>query len=348
MIIKDREIGMHKPPFLIAEMSGNHGGSLERALKIIELAAKSGCDAIKFQSFLHNKMTLNIPRDEFFVKDINSPWNNVHLHDLYHSGEVPFSWYKDFFDEAKRQNIICFSSVFDFESLEALEKYDPPAYKIASCEIGYIDLIEKVGQTQKPIFISTGMANLNEIETVMETLYKNNVKKDNIALFKCTTDYPADPKDSNLKTITTMRDLFDVEIGLSDHTQGMAAPLLSIAYGSSFVEKHFVDLKDEKAIDGSFSMLPNEIKKLKIELTNAWKSIGEVKFGPTLDEEINIKYKRSLYFNKSLPIGHVLTNDDLICIRPNLGLKPIYKNKLIGKKLIKKVNFGDPTSFDFI
>lgn len=348
MKLIDKEINNKMPPYLIAEISGNHGGSLDRALRLIELASQSGCDAIKFQSFLHNKMTLNIPRDEFIVKDVNSPWNDVHLHSLYKQGEVPFDWYKEFFAEAKKNNITCFSSVFDLESLDALEKCDPPAYKIASCEVGYVQLIEKVAQTKKPIFISTGMATLNEIECAIEILEKNNVNKQNIALFKCTTDYPADPKDSNLKTIKTMKDLFNVEVGLSDHTHGLAAPLLSIAYGASFIEKHFVDLRDEKAIDGSFSMLPNEMKALKIELNNAWKSMGEVKFGPTSNEEINLKYKRSLYFNKSLPAGHIITNDDLICIRPNLGLKPIDKEKIVGKTLSKDAKYGDPTNFDFI
>jgi pseudaminic acid synthase len=345
MKILNRTISNDNPPFLIAEMSGNHGGNLERALKLVELAADCGCDAIKLQTFSLDEMTMDIDRDEFKVLAVNSPWNGSHLYNLYKMAELPREWHEPIIEKSKQHGIICFSSVFDINSLHFLESLDALAYKIASCEIGDLRLIEEVAKTLKPIFISTGMATLSEIEDAVSLIAQIHGSVENLCIFKCTTDYPAKPKDSNVSTIKYLRDLFGAEVGLSDHTMGIGVATLSIAFGATVIEKHFVDVRDEAAIDSRFSMLPDEMKQLRKELNSAWQAVGKTCFGPSESEKVNLKYKRSLYFKKDLKSGDVITEQDIISIRPAFGLEPKFWKNIIGLKLSKNVNRGDPVSF---
>lgn len=344
--IQDKEIGIHEKPFIIAEMSGNHNESLDRALAIVDAAADAGADAVKIQTYTADTITLNVNKNEFTISDPKSLWYGKSLYDLYKQAHTPWEWHDEIFNRCKEKNIICFSSPFDETAVDFLEKIGPPCYKIASFENNHIPLIKKVARTGKPIILSTGMASLSDIEKAVFAAKEAGCN--DLILLKCTSSYPADPAETNLNTIPNMRDLFGCEIGLSDHTLGIGVAVSSIALGATVIEKHFTLSRDEGGVDSAFSIEPHELKNLVEETERAWRSLGEVFYGPTNSEKNSLKFRRSLYIAKDMDIGDELNSENLKVIRPGYGLDPEFKEILIGKKVKMKVDKGTPMSWELV
>jgi len=346
MKILNRKINKNNPPFIIAELSGNHKGSLARALKIIDKAKEAGASAIKLQTFDLNEMTINFKSKDFIINDKSSPWYKKNLYQLYKKAQTPRSWHKKIFKYSKKIGIICFSSVFDLKSLAFLEKLNAPAYKIASFENNHFPLIEKVAATKKPVIISTGMARIDEIKEIVKIFkLKNN---NNFALLKCTSSYPTNPKESNIIAIETLNKKFRCEVGLSDHTEGIGASVASIAVGASIIEKHIVLKKNDGSVDEAFSLSPLEFKNLVNEVNNAWLSLGKKYLGPTKNEKNTLKFRRSIYVIKNSKKGDTLSNKNIKIIRPSYGLHPKFFSRLIGKKFKKTVRKGMPFKMSMI
>ena len=346
MKILNRKINKNNPPFIIAELSGNHKGSLARALKIIDKAKEAGASAIKLQTFDLNEMTINFKSKDFIINDKSSPWYKKNLYQLYKKAQTPRSWHKKIFKYSKKIGIICFSSVFDLKSLAFLEKLNAPAYKIASFENNHFPLIEKVAATKKPVIISTGMARIDEIKEIVKIFkLKNN---NNFALLKCTSSYPTNPKESNIIAIETLNKKFRCEVGLSDHTEGIGASVASIAVGASIIEKHIVLKKNDGSVDEAFSLSPLEFKNLVNEANNAWLSLGKKYLGPTKNEKNTLKFRRSIYVIKNSKKGDTLSNKNIKIIRPSYGLHPKFFSRLIGKKFKKTVRKGMPFKMSMI
>ena len=346
MKILNRKINKNNPPFIIAELSGNHKGSLVRALKIIDKAKEAGASAIKLQTFDLNEMTINFRSKDFIINDKSSPWYKKNLYQLYKKAQTPRDWHKKIFKYSKKIGIICFSSVFDLKSLAFLEKLNAPAYKIASFENNHFPLIEKVAATKKPVIISTGMARIDEKKEIVKIFkLKNN---NNFALLKCTSSYPTNPKESNIIAIETLNKKFRCEVGLSDHTEGIGASVASIAVGASIIEKHIVLKKNDGSVDESFSLSPLEFKNLVNEVNNAWLSLGKKYLGPTKNEKNTLKFRRSIYVIKNSKKGDTLSNKNIKIIRPSYGLHPKFFSRLIGKKFKKTVRKGMPFKMSMI
>lgn len=344
--IGNKEIGSHSKPFIIAEMSGNHNQSLDRALYLVELAAKSGADAIKLQTYTPDTITLDVYTNEFFINNENSLWKGQSLYHLYKQAYTPWEWHKEIFDYAKKLGILAFSSPFDETAVDFLETLDVPAYKIASFENIDIPLISKVAKTGKTIIISTGMANIAEIDEAVRTI--KNEGNNQIILLKCTSSYPSTPENSNLATISHMKELFNTEVGLSDHTMGIGVSIASIAFGATVIEKHFTTARADGGVDSAFSMEPNEFKMLVEETKRAWQGIGKIKYGPTKSEENSLTDRRSLYVGQDMKAGDIFTKDNLRDIRPGFGLHTRYFDILLGKTIKKDTKKGTALSWDLI
>lgn len=339
-------IGLNHPPFIIAEMSGNHNQSLDRALAIVDSAAKTGAQALKIQTYTQDTMTLNLSHGEFFIQDKNSLWKGRSLYDLYGEAMTPWEWHKAIKDRCESQGMEFFSTPFDLTAVDFLEDLGVSFYKIASFENTDIRLIKRVARTKKPIIISTGMATVSELGEAVEAIRSEG--NNQIILLKCTSSYPSTPKDANLKTIQALRDIFSVEVGLSDHTMGIGVAIASIPLGASVVEKHFTLDRKEGGVDSAFSMEPHEFKQMVEECRVAWQSIGRVSFERSESEKKSIIFRRSIYFSKDLKAGEVITEDHIKAIRPSHGLPTKYFDLLIGKKVKVDVKLGTPTSFDLI
>ncbi|MDA7637790.1 pseudaminic acid synthase [Candidatus Pelagibacter sp.] len=337
--IKKRIISKNHKPFIIAEMSGNHNGSLSKALKIVDLAAEAGVDAIKLQTFTAETITMKGSRKEFFIKDKKNIWKNNSLYDLYKKAETPWEWHKKIFDRAKNKKLIYFSSPFDETAVDFLEKLNVPMYKIASFESNHFPLLKKIAKTGKPVIMSTGLATLDEIKDSVEHLRKNGCKQ--LALLKCTSSYPANPTDLNLISIQKLKKIFKCEVGFSDHSLGIGASITAIAYGATIIEKHFT-LKKDVGLDGFFSSEVKEMKRMREESIISWLSKGKIFFGPSKSEKIFKKYRRSIYCLKNIKKGEVFSPLNVKVIRPNLGLHPKYYPSLIGKKSKKNIKPGEP------
>ncbi|WP_020675717.1 pseudaminic acid synthase [Geopsychrobacter electrodiphilus] len=346
MKIGNRRIGTEHPPFIIAEMSGNHNNSLERALEIVEAAAKSGAHALKLQTYTADTMTLDIAEGEFFIEDPNSLWQGRTLYDLYQEAHTPWEWHKPIFDRCKELGIICFSTPFDATSVDFLEGLDVPCYKIASFENTDIPLIRKVAATGKPMIISTGMATIAELDETVRAVREAGCK--DLILLKCTSTYPATPENTNLLTIPHMRDLFGCEVGLSDHTMGIGGAVAAVALGASVIEKHFTLRRADGGVDSTFSLEPQEIEALVIESERAWQSLGQISYGPTEKEKNSLVFRRSLYVVRDMMEGEFFTLENMRCIRPGLGLSPKVFDTLLGKRIKKSVKKGTPVSWDLI
>jgi len=331
------------PPFIIAEMSGNHNQSLERALEIVEAAARTGAHAIKLQTYTADTMTLNLKEREFFISDDNSPWKGQSLYDLYKIAHTPWDWHKPIFAHARKLGLICFSTPFDETSVDFLEKLGSPAYKIASFENTDIPLIKRVAATGKPLIISTGMATQEELDESVDEARKAGCK--NLILLKCTSTYPATPENSNLLTIPYLRDRYGCEIGLSDHTLGIGVAVASVALGATVIEKHFTLRRADGGVDSAFSMEPEEMKELVEETGRAWESLGKAYVGPTKAEKSSITFRRSLYIVKDMKAGDVLTKENVRSIRPGLGLPPKHLDGIMGRKLKIDVQKGTALSW---
>lgn len=338
--IAGRPIGPNHPPFVIAEMSGNHNQSLDRALEIVRAAARSGAHALKLQTYTADTMTLDLAQGEFVISDPNSLWKGRSLHDLFCEAHTPWEWHKPIFDLARELGMLAFSTPFDETAVDFLETLDVPCYKVASFENTDIPLIRKVAATGKPLIISTGMATLAELDETVRAARAAGCEQ--IVLLKCTSSYPASPANSHLRTIAHLRDLFACEVGLSDHTLGIGAAIASIALGASVIEKHFTLRRADGGVDSAFSLEPEEMASLVCESERAWQALGEIRYGPTAAEEKARQRRRSLYVVKDLQAGDALTADNLRAIRPGLGLPPKMLEVVLGKRVNQPVKAGTP------
>ena len=344
MKISTQLIGINYPPFIIAEMSGNHNQSLERALQIVEGAAKTGAHAIKLQTYTADTMTLDLKEREFFISDEKSPWKGQSLYDLYKIAHTPWDWHKPIFDHAKKLGLICFSTPFDETSVNFLEKLGAPAYKIASFENTDIPLIKRVAGTGKPLIISTGMVTQDELDESVNAARQAGCK--DLILLKCTSTYPATPENSNLLTIPHLSERYRCEVGLSDHTLGIGAAISSVALGATVIEKHFTLKRADGGVDSTFSMEPAEMKELVEETARAWQSLGKVYVGPTEAEKASIAFRRSLYIVKDMKLGDVLTKENVRAIRPGLGIPIKYLDQVLGRPVRVQVARGTPPELE--
>lgn len=344
--IGGRFVGSAYEPFIIAEMSGNHNQSLERALHIVDLAAEAGADAVKLQTYTPDTMTLDIYTGEFFIESDSNLWKGQSLYNLYKEAYTPWEWHEAIFNRCKEHGMIAFSSPFDETAVDFLETLNVPAYKIASFENVDIPLIKKVAATGKPVIISTGMASIAEIDEAVQAFRSQG--NNQIILLKCTSTYPATPENSNVVTIPHMRDLFEVEVGLSDHTMGIGTSVAAVTLGAVVIEKHFTTSREDGGVDAAFSLEPQELKMLVEETKRAWLSLGRIQYGPTGAERASLEYRRSLYIVKSLKVGDVLTKENVRVIRPGHGLAPKYLDLVLGKTVKVDVEKGMPLSFDIL
>lgn len=346
MKIGNRKIGRSDKPFIIAEMSGNHNQSLERALKIVDLAAEAGADAVKLQTYTPDTMTLDIHTDEFFIESDTNLWKGQSLYNLYKEAYTPWEWHEAIFNRCKEHGMLGFSSPFDETAVDFLETLDVPAYKIASFENVDIPLIKKIAATGKPIILSTGMASIAELDEAVQAVRSQGNHQ--LVLLKCTSTYPATPKNSNLATIPHMRELFDVEVGLSDHTMGVGTSIAAVTLGATVIEKHFTISRAEGGVDAAFSMEPHELKLLVEETKRAWSSLGTITYGPTDAEKSSLEHRRSLYIGTDLKAGDILTQDNVRVIRPGHGLAPKHLELVLGKTIKADVAKGTPLSWELL
>lgn len=331
--------------FIIAEMSGNHNQSLERALELVKAAADSGVDALKIQTYTQDTMTLDCDGSDFVIKDKNSLWCGEKLYDLYKKASTPYEWHKPIFDKCKELGIVGFSTPFDISSVDFLESLNCPIYKIASFENGDIPLIKRVAQTKKPVIISLGMIGLEEIKEAVETLRSNGCL--DLTILKCTSSYPAKVENSNLLTIKDLKEKFpDCKVGLSDHTLGIGAAIASVALGAEVIEKHFTLSRADGGVDSAFSMEPTEMKQLVEECRNAYKALGKVSYELSESEQKSLKFRRSLYVAKDIQKGEQLTEENIRSIRPGYGLHPRYFDGLLGKVAQQALKFGEPLKLE--
>lgn len=344
--IANKSIGPDHPPFVIAEMSGNHNQSLERALEIVEAAAKTGAHALKIQTYTPDTMTLDLDEREFHISDPNSLWAGTSLYKLYGEAYTPWEWHKPIFDRARELGIIPFSTPFDATSVDFLESLDVPCYKIASFENTDLPLIRRVAATGKPLIISTGMASIAELDDTVRAAREAGCK--DLILLKCTSTYPATAENTNILTIPHLRELFDCEVGLSDHTMGVGVSVASVALGATVVEKHFTLSRADGGVDSTFSMEPAEMGQLVVETERAWQALGHVSYGATEAEKKSIQFRRSLYVVKNIKAGDVLTKENVRAIRPGLGLPTKYFEVLMGKKVARDVMRGTAVQWDLL
>jgi len=346
MKIGNNLIGRNNSPFIIAEMSGNHNKSLDRALKIVDEAARSGAHAIKLQTYTADTMTINISDGDFFINDESSLWNNKSLYDLYKQAYTPWEWHMPIMQRASDLGMVCFSSPFDESAVDFLEELNVPAYKIASFENNHIPLIKKVASTGKTLIISTGMTTISELDEAVTAARESGCK--DLILLKCTSSYPATPEDSNILTIPHMRELFGCEVGLSDHTMGIGTSIAAVAHGATVIEKHFTLARSDGGVDSVFSLEPDELKSLVIETKRAWQSIGSVAYGGTDSEKKSKIFRRSLYVVENMKVGDVFTEKNIRIIRPGLGLSPKYYGNFLGKKASKDIKKGTAICWDLL
>jgi N-acetylneuraminate synthase len=340
------KVGNEHPPFIIAEMSGNHNQSLDRALAIVEAAAIAGAQALKLQTYTADTITLDVHKNEFQIQDGNSLWNGKSLYSLYKEAYTPWEWHEPIMKRANELGMVCFSSPFDETAVDFLATLNVPAYKIASFENIHIPLIRKVAATGKPLIISTGMASLAELNDAVSAAREAGCK--DIILLKCTSTYPALPVNSNIATIPHMKNLFECQIGLSDHTMGVGVAVAAVSLGATVVEKHFTLSRADGGVDSAFSLEPEELKSLVIETERAWQSIGNIKYGPTKAEEKSLVFRRSLYISKDVKSGDTLTRENLSCVRPGLGMAPKYFDQVIGLKVNHDAVKGTPLTWELL
>lgn len=342
----DRSVGEGFPPFIVAELSGNHKSSLERTMALVEAAARCGVDAIKLQTYTADTMTISCDEPAFRVNEQDSLWKGRTLHDLYQEGSLPWEWHAEIFSRCRELGLCAFSTPFDPTAVDFLEKLDVPAYKIASQEILDLQLIRRVAGTGKPLIISSGMANIAEIDEAVRTARCAGCK--DLVLLKCTSTYPATPQDSHLRTIPHMRDLFNVQTGLSDHTLGIGTAIAAIAQGAVLIEKHFTLDRKDGSLDGAFSAEPAEMTTLVIETKKAWQALGQIHYGPVQKEQESLRYRRSLYLIKDLNAGDKLDQDSVRAIRPGEGLAPRYIDLVLGRSITRTAKRGTPLTWDLI
>lgn len=346
MKIRDREVGRHTRPYVIAEMSGNHNQSLDRALKIVEAAAASGAHAIKLQTYTAETMTLDVREPGFVVEDEKSLWAGRQLYDLYEEAHTPWEWHLPIMERAAALGLDCFSTPFDETAVDFLESLHVSAYKIASFENTDLPLIRRVARTGKPMIISSGMATLAELDEAVRAAREEGCR--DLVLLKCTSTYPATPEHTNLMSIPHLRAIFDCEVGLSDHTMGIGAAVAAVALGASVVEKHFTLARADGGVDSTFSLEPAELASLVVETERAWQALGKVQFGATEREQKSMIFRRSLYVAQDMKAGDQLTPQNLRAVRPGFGLPPKYYATLLGRRVGRDVKRGTPASWELL
>ncbi|MDX7784988.1 MULTISPECIES: pseudaminic acid synthase [Aeromonas] len=344
MTINGRKIGPDYPPYIIAELSANHNGDINRAFAIMEEAKKAGADAIKLQTYTADTITLECDSEEFQIH--GGLWDGKNLYQLYKEAQMPWEWHQPLFEKAKELGITIFSSPFDFTAVDLLEDLDAPAYKIASFELIDLPLIKRVAQTGKPMIMSTGMANAEEIAEAIATAQSNGCQE--LVVLHCVSGYPAPADQYNLRTIADMAERFGVLSGLSDHTIDNATAVAAVALGACLIEKHVTMDRNGGGADDSFSLEPHELAALCKDAKTAWSALGSVNYTRTEAEKGNVKFRRSLYVIRDIKAGDVLSNDNVRSIRPGFGLAPKYLEQVLGKTAIVDIKRGTPLSFEFI
>lgn len=342
--LPNRIISATSPTYIIAEISANHNGELDRALELVRLAAECGADAVKIQTYTADTITVDSDEPPFIIK--GTIWDGRRLYDLYQEAHTPWEWHGAIFEEAKKCGIDCFSTPFDHTAVDYLEQFDPPVYKIASFEVVDIPLLQKVASTGKPVIMSTGMATLAEIDEAVRTLREAGCQQ--LALLKCTSSYPAPPEEANLRTIPHLADAFGVVAGLSDHTLGSAVAIAAVALGGRVVEKHFCFTRSEPGPDSSFSMEPAEFKEMVQAIRVAEKALGRVNYELCEKEMVSRSHRRSLFVVEDIAEGELLTAKNVRSVRPADGLHTRYYSKVVGKKALKALTKGTPLSLDVI
>ncbi|MGD8117126.1 pseudaminic acid synthase [Vibrio sp. TRT 29B02] len=342
--IDGRKIGPDYTPYIIAELSANHNGDINRAFQIMEEAKKAGADAIKLQTYTHETITMDCDSEEFQIH--GGLWDGQTLYELYKRAHMPWEWHEPLFEKARDLGITIFSSPFDFNAVELLEELDAPAYKIASFEVIDLPLIKRVAQTGKPMIISTGMANEEEIAEAIKTARDNGCQE--LVVLHCVSGYPAPAEQYNLRTITDIAERFDVLSGLSDHTIDNATAVTSVALGACLIEKHVTMDRNGGGADDSFSLEPPELKALCQDTKTAWQALGYVNYERTEAEKGNVKFRRSLYVVKDVAEGEIFTSENVRSIRPGFGLAPKHYEAILGKKAKQSVMRGTPLTFDVI
>lgn len=346
MKILDRYIGPGRRPYLIAEMSGNHNQSLERALEIVDAAAAHGADAIKLQTYTADTMTLNVRAPGFVIDNPESLWAGRQLYELYQEAHTPWEWHRPIVERAASHGVHCFSTPFDNTSVDFLESLGVPAYKIASFENIDLPLIRRVAATGKPVIISTGMATAAEIDEAVRAAREAGCR--DLVLLKCTSTYPATAENSHISTIPHMRTLFGCEVGLSDHTLGCGVSVAATALGATVIEKHFTLRRSDGGVDSTFSMEPHELRQLREETERAAQALGQIRYGPTDAEMKSLVLRRSLYIAKDMKAGDVLTRENLRCIRPGFGLPPKHLDTLLGLRVARDITAGTPMDWPLV
>jgi pseudaminic acid synthase len=344
--IGNQTVGGGEAPFIVAEMSGNHNQSLERALAIVDAAADAGAHAVKIQTYTADTMTIDLAEREFSIRDKGSLWQGKSLYKLYEEAHTPWEWHGPIFQRCRERGMVCFSSPFDHSAVEFLETLDVPCYKIASFENIDLPLIRKCAATGKPVIISTGMASLSELEDAVRAAREAGCSQ--LILLKCTSTYPAEPDNSHIRTIPHLRELFGCEVGLSDHTMGVGVAVASVALGAALIEKHFTLRRADGGVDSAFSLEPEELRTLVIEAERAWHALGQVHYGPTKAEQASLQYRRSLYVVRDLRAGDTLSEENVRAIRPGLGLPPKWIDQVLGKTVCRDVGRGTPLTLDLI
>jgi len=342
--IEERRIGDAYPPYIIAELSANHNGSLQTALDTITQAKACGADAIKLQTYTADTMTIDCDAEDFCIK--GGLWDGYKLYDLYKKAQTPYEWHQVMFDHARKTGITCFSTPFDESAVDLLEDMNVPAYKVASFEATDLPLIKYIASTKKPMIMSTGMANLQEIEEMVATARESGCN--DLIVLHCISSYPAPIEQSNLLTIPDLRARLGVQVGLSDHTISNTAGIVATSLGANVIEKHFILDRDNKGPDSAFSIEPEELVRLCQDTKDAWLSLGKAGYERKPAEEANVKFRRSVYFVKDMVAGEVITKEHIRRIRPGYGLHPKYELDLIGKKVNTNINFGTAASWDLI
>ena len=346
MQIANCKIGLDQQPFIIAEMSGNHNQSLERALEIVEEAAKTGAHALKIQTYTPDTMTLDLNENEFYISDQSNLWAGSSLYKIYGEAYTPWEWHQAIFKRAHELGIIAFSTPFDDTAVDLLEDLNVPCYKIASFENTDLPLIRRVAATGKPLIISTGMATVSELDETVRAA--RDAGCNDLILLKCTSTYPATADNTNILTIPHMREMFNCEIGLSDHTMGVGVAVASVALGAAVIEKHFTLNRSDGGVDSAFSMEPAEMTQLVVETKRAWQALGKVSYGATEAEKKSLVFRRSLYVVQDLKAGDILTAENVRAIRPGLGLPPKYLDQVLGKVTKLNVKRGTPLGWEIL
>lgn len=344
--IGDRPIGPDAPPYVIAEMSGNHNQSLDRALAIVDAAADAGAHAVKLQTYTADTMTLDIDEGAFRVEDPDSLWAGRNLYELYQLAYTPWDWHAPIMAHARARGLHCFSTPFDETAVDFLERLDVPAYKVASFENTDIPLIRKIAATGKPMIISTGMASVAELDESVAAARAAGCR--DLVLLKCTSTYPSTPENTNLRTIPHLRDLFGCQVGLSDHTMGVGAAVAAVALGAVVVEKHFTLSRADGGVDSAFSLEPHELASLVVETERAWLAMGSVRYGASAAEQQSLLHRRSLYIVEDVRAGEPLTRANVRAIRPGLGLPPKHIDDLMGRLAKRDLKRGTPVAWDVL